>query len=239
MERRMFSIFTSALVFLSMTSCSKEARMRIHADWTKDPKEIFDYGCYLIAERPRNFYKDGEEGLKCIEKAANLGYRDAMRKMGGINAMGNDPKSLAIAVYWYSRAAEAGDRNAMSELEDACRYGQLGLMVDITKANSWRMRSEEQGIKDEENRLAPLKGKAENGDIKAMEELASAYEDMGEPYWKNAVNWYIRAGDAGSKKASMRMVQAYREGQLGLPRDERKSDQWFHLWQQIMSGKTP
>jgi uncharacterized protein len=224
---------TSALLILSMTSCSKEARMRIHADWTKDPKEMNDYGDFLIRNRPHNFYKDYDEGRKYIEKAAEKGHLEAMRNLGSLYAPGYLPGDQQKSIYWYNRAAEAGDRNAMSELGKAYRYGLLGLPIDLAKADHWSKRFEEQGIKDEDQRWAPLKSKAEKGDVKAMEGLAHAYEVRGEPYWKAAVLWYTQAGDAGSREACMRMVQAHREGQLGLPRDETKCDQWFRKWQAL------
>ncbi len=238
MKRLVPSLLAPMLMLLSMTSCSEHARKRMHADWTKDPKDLYEYGCYLIAKRPRNFYKDGEEGLQYIEMAANMGYREAMRKMGGIHAMGADVKNLTIAVNWYIRAAEVGERNAMIELENAYRYGQLGLQVDTVKADYWHRRFVEQGIKDEDQRLAPWVAKAEQGDLKSMEFVARSLEDRGEDHWKPAVEWYVRAGNSGSTEASMRLVQAYREGQLGLPKDETKSDEWFRKWQQATREKS-
>lgn len=239
MKRLGLSLFVSMLMLLLMTSCSEHGRKRIHADWTKDPKDLYEYGCYLIAKRPRNFYTDYDEGRKYIERAANMGYREAMRKMGGIHAMGTDVKNLSLAVNWYSRAAEAGERNAMIELENAYRYGQLGLQVDAAKADYWHRRFVEQGIKDEDQQLAPWVAKAEQGDRKSMEFVARSYENRGEDYWKPAVEWYARAGNAGSTEASMRLVQAYREGQLGLSKDETKSNEWFRTWQQAMREKSP
>ena len=73
MKRLVPSLLAPMLMLLSMTSCSEHARKRMHADWTKDPKDLYEYGCYLIAKRPRNFYKDGEEGLQYIEMAAIWG----------------------------------------------------------------------------------------------------------------------------------------------------------------------
>ena len=106
------------------------------------------------------------------------------------------------------------------------------------KADGWHARLVAQGIKDEDDRWAPLRLRAEKGEIKAMEELARVYEGRGEPYWSTAVAWYIRAAEGGSLEACMRLVQAHKEEQLGLPRDERKADQWFRKWQQARSAQS-
>jgi len=67
--------------------------------------------------------------------------------------------------------------------------------------------------------------------------MGRAQESRGEAYWKDAVEWYARAGDAGNAEACMRLVEAYKEGKIGLPRDEAKCDQWFRKWQQAMRAK--
>lgn len=141
-------------------------------------------------------------------------------------------------MYWYSRAAEAGDRHAQMALENAHRFGRIGLAVDEAKADYWHRRFEEQGIKEEDEHLAPLRRRAEQGEVKAMEGLALAYESRGESYWGAAVSWYGRAAEGGSPEACMRLVHAHKEGQLGLPRDEGKADQWFRRWQLAMSAKS-
>lgn len=238
MKRLVPSLFAPMLMLLLMTSCSEHGRKRIHADWTKDPKDLYEYGCYLIAKRPRNFYKDGEEGLQYIERAANMGYRDAMWEMGSLNAMGMTKEGMPRSIYWYNLAAENGERKSMLVLENAYRFGQLGLPVDGAKAEYWSNRSEEQGRKDADQQLAPWVAKAEQGDLKSMEFVARSHENRGKDYWKPAVEWYARAGNAGSTEASMRLVQAYKEGQLGLPKDETKSDEWFRKWQQTMREKS-
>ena len=232
MKRLVPSLLAPMLMLLSMTSCSEHARKRMHADWTKDPKDLYEYGCYLIAKRPSNFYADYDEGRKYIERAANMGYPVAMEGLGALHAMGYHPEDMQQAIYWFTRAAELGNKSAMLKLENAFRYGRLGLQVDTVKADYWHRRFVEQGIKDEDQRLAPWVAKAEQGDLKSMEFVARSLEDRGEDHWKPAVEWYVRAGNAGSTEASMRLVQAYREGQLGLPKDETKSDEWFRKWQQ-------
>ncbi len=232
MKRVGSSLLAAMLMLLSMASCSEHARKRMHADWTKDPKNLYEYGDYLIRNRPRNWYKDGEEGKQYIEMAAQMGYPEAMRSLGSLHAPGCRPEDQHKTLYWYNRGAEAGDRNSILELEKAYRYGKFGLQVDKKKADYWHQRLETQGIKDADQRLAPWVAKAEQGDLKSMEFVARSLEDRGEDHWKPAVEWYVRAGNAGSTEASMRLVQAYREGQLGLPKDETKSDEWFRKWQQ-------
>lgn len=92
-------------------------------------------------------------------------------------------------------------------------------------------------LEETERRLAPEKQRALRGDASAMESLASSYEARGEEHWKAAVEWYMKAGDAGNTKASMRLVHAYQDGALGLPRDAVQCDVWFRKWQAGMGAE--
>lgn len=212
-------------------SCTKEARMHNRADWTKDPKDYYDYGCYLIANRPRTKYR---EGIDYIEKAAQMGYPEAMYGFGALYAIGSDPQSLPKSIYWYTRAAEADSRKAMDELENANRFGLLGLPVNVAKADEWHRRYEAQSMVEEIQRFEPIQQQAVKGSVLAMTTLARRYEGLGEAHWKTAVTWYEKAAEAGDVDSAMKLVQAYRESSMGLVKDEVKSDYWFRVWQRNM-----
>jgi TPR repeat protein len=51
---------------------------------------------------------------------------------------------VAAAIYWYTKAAEAGDAPAMTLLGDVYRYGRQGT-VDYARALSWYMKAADMG----------------------------------------------------------------------------------------------
>ena len=51
------------------------------------------------------------------------------------------------------------------------------------------------------------------------------------------MEWHTKAAQAGNKDAMMRLVRAYQHGELGLPKDQVKSDFWFRKWQEAMGAK--
>ena len=79
--------------------------------------------------------------------------------------------------------------------------------------------------------LEPVKQQALKGDVFAMADLALRYARLGEPHFKTATEWYERAAKAGDSESAMKLVEAYRDGALGLPKDPAKSDAWFKIWQ--------
>lgn len=46
---------------------------------------------------------------------------------------------------------------------------------------------------------------------------------------KESFAWYIKAGEAGSRSAASRLRDAYRNGELGLEKDEKSASKWEEI----------
>lgn len=69
------------------------------------------------------------------------------------------------------------------------------------------------------------------GSVSAMLAQARRYEygvsesiDFGE-----SLAWYIKAGEAGSRTAASRLRDAYKNGELGLEKDEKLASKWEEI----------
>ncbi len=197
--------------------------MRIRAE-RGDPQAMREYGDYLIAEYPRNFYTDYDEGKTWIEKAANAGDKKAMQGMGALYTIGLTKEGIKKAVYWYSKGAEAGETNSMLALANGYRFGQLGLEKDETKAKFWYdqiSKAEAEKTWETERRSALT------GNAAAMEGLGQKYEKATRfDGSKQAFEWYIKAAQVGNQAAMIRLANVYEQGELGLPKDPGKAVEW-------------
>ena len=102
------------------------------------------------------------------------------------------------------RRAENGDPVARRE---------LGLRI-------WKHTS---GRQDEvDGAIAWLLKAAEKGDVQAMYEYALIAGD--DP---KALYWYRKGAEAGDWLCCVKMGEAYRFGEYGLPVDIRESDKWY------------
>ncbi|GAB2711108.1 tetratricopeptide repeat protein [Halomonas garicola] len=73
---------------------------------------------------------------------------------------------------------------------------------------------------------------AHAGDLKAQYQVARIYEYGCAQYPRRdeyAVTWYARAAKAGHYLAAERLMQAYREGDLGLAVDPEQAQYWQQL----------
>lgn len=221
--------WSSLLAATLICGCSRESRLHLKAD-TGDPQAMYEYGVYLIGVRPNNHYTDAEKGVQWVERAALKGHPEAMRKLGGIFALGVMPEQLQKAIFWYTRAAESGNRSAMLELANAHRFGELGLTRDEVKAAYW-----DKKLRDATNTtiLAPRLKLAASGKADTLALVARTYEkELLEPHFEEAVDWYTKAAVAGDRDSMMRLCNAYQRGELGLAKDQAKSDHWFRKWQE-------
>lgn len=122
-----------ALICIAITalSCSERGRLQFKAD-LGDHEAMREYGLWLWE---KGHDRDGEEAIKWLKKAANSGDREAMYRLGTINAMGGGPSPEAV--FWFHKGAEAGDRFCMIKLANAYEYGYLGLPKDRAEAAKW------------------------------------------------------------------------------------------------------
>ncbi len=222
------------MMMMTMLGCTKYARIRNAAE-SGDPQKMYEFGSYLISERPINFYSDAHEGKIWLTKAAEKGHVGAMEELGSIYELDVTPAGQEKTWYWYTKAAKAGSRPSMNRLGQAYQFGELGLAKDEAKANYWYAKFKSAGEEEDWDRV---RRSAQMGNAIAMVSLGEKSETAQTPDGnKQAVEWYTKAAQAGSKDAMMRLVNAYQHGELGLAKDQGKSDFWFHKWQEAMGAK--
>ncbi len=219
------------MLMMTMLGCTKYARMRNAAE-VGDPQKMYEFGRYLWSVRPINFYTDADESLIWLTKAAEKGHVGAMEELGSRYELGF--MDVKKSVYWYTKAAEAGNRSSMNRLGQAYLFGELGLVKDETKANDWYAKFKKAGEEEDWDRV---RRSAQMGNTLAMESLGEKAEKThtadGD---RQAVEWHTKAAQAGNKDAMMRLVNAYQHGELGLTKDQGKSDYWFRKWQESMGA---
>lgn len=118
--------------------------------------------------------------------------------------------NLSAAVYWYRRAAEAGDADAQSSL-GLCLLRGYGCETNRTGAVEWYRKA------------------AEKGNLAAMNDLAFCLlnaigTERDEP---QAFEWAMRAAERGFAAAQVMVAECYLDGR-GVDRDRDRADVWLH-----------
>ncbi len=109
-------------------------------------------------------------------------------------------KDATKAVYWFRKAAELGDGEAMEYLAKCYRDG-TGVEKDITKAVEWYCKEADKGVLSA---------------IKEVKKIAP----------EKAVQYYRKCAEAGSERAMYRLSECYLEG-TGVEKDEEQAKQWL------------
>lgn len=142
-------------------------------------------GVPVDMEAAEQWIKHAEDSFPCdVSELVALGRSYAR----GIGVSANGKK----ASQYLSRAAEAGDVNAMREVGMMYLDGLAGIERDSTAGVSW------------------LRKAAQNGDERSMLALGNAYAagDGVERSAQEAMTWWKKAADAGNKDAAMRLEAA-------------------------------
>jgi len=119
-------------------------------------------------------------------------------------------KDKETGVKYMMRAADMGNQYAMESLVDICIFEQYKGIYSIVEIDK---------IIDYLHKLA------ENGNAFYMAVLGDVYmEGMGnmKPDQKKAMEWYVRAADAGDADAQYAVAEALEFGE-GLPQDTRRA----------------
>jgi len=113
------------------------------------------------------------------------------------------------AIYWYEKAADAENTDAMLNLAEAYQDGIL-TSKDDDKALFWYIKA------------------IESGNADAMLKLAAAYQDTNFTYKDDdkAFYWYQKAADAGNADAMLKLAEAYQNGTF-ISKDEDKAFYWY------------
>ena len=120
-------------------------------------------------------------GYKKLGVSENELEPDEMNSLGVKYATGDGvPVDEKTAVYWYRKAAKAGDSHAQSNLGDRYYYGNRFIAVDYAEAKKWYQRS------------------ADQGNAHGMFGLGAVYAKENDERCKK---WFIKAAAHGSEQA--------------------------------------
>jgi hypothetical protein len=183
-------------------------------------------------------------------KAAAQGHIDAQVNLGilfihDVAAAGGS-RNAGQARYWFKRAAELGDAQAMGYLARIYLDGD-GVPADPAKASEWLQRAGEAGHVDAYNELGVLFGSgrlgepdpvmaaaafdrgARLGDMRAQFNLANCYlGGVGvEADAATAAQWYRAAADQGLGDAQHHLATLLLRGTEGLPADPVDGLKWL------------
>ena len=97
--------------------------------------DIYNKG-YFFYTGTNGFDKDIKQAIKYFEKAAQLGYADAMNYLGLIYENGNGvPKSYQLASLWYIKAINADNKNPFASYNLArMYYNGTGVRKNLDRA---------------------------------------------------------------------------------------------------------
>ena len=187
--------------------------------------------------------KDDVKGLDWLTKAAEAGNRNACFELGTFSEKGVNPVSqdAAKALYWYEKAAQLGDDDAMVKCFVAYVDG-VGCEKDVDKGVYWL----EEAVKRENAEAMSRMGMAQLHDAKTQDDIkhilatylvpaankgdadalylcAEAFRG-GSGFNKNekkALELYTLAAEKGSKEAQKYLVKLYTEGGITAPDSEK------------------
>ncbi|KAA6187801.1 sel1 repeat family protein [Thiohalocapsa marina] len=163
-------------------------------------------------------------GFLQLQNLAAAGYPPAQFRLGMLYLQGQvSPERLAKAERWLALAAGNGDVGA--------RYFQALLWLSpIQRGGQGAAQSAAQGDApgNAQAGLAQLEQLAAEGFVPAHLRLARMHEAGPEPLRNQAraLGWYRKAAERGNRAAIQRLVEAYRQGELGLATDPEQARQW-------------
>jgi len=140
---------------------------------------------YYLGER---LVEEGriKQAVSWFQKAGERGVVRAMNRLGAIFRDGLDPvpQDISQSVFWYERAVDEGDREAIVTLAELYLKGE-GIKKDIPRALEWFERATEAG------------GSLAEEVMKRLGHMYAYGEELPKDI-KAAVKWFRKAGDAGS-----------------------------------------
>ena len=118
-------------------------------------------------------------------------------------------KKYEQAIYWWQKAADAGNSAAQKNLA-ICYFNGYGVEKDVEKAIYWWQKA------------------ADAGNSAAQKNLAFCYlkGDGVEKNVEKAVYWWQKAADAGNSAAQYRLAFCYLKGE-GIEKDVEKAVYWW------------
>lgn len=139
--------------------------------------------------------------------------------------MTRSPGKQRLMLRWFKRCADAGYAPARS------LYGRVLLHRGIS-------------AREKSTGARYVLQAAQQGDCHAQFQAGRIYElgcSQYQPNVQHAVTWYARAGENGHCEAAERLAAAYRVGELGLPNDPLRAEEWQqraqYLSEDVESGQ--
>jgi TPR repeat protein len=195
------------------------------------------------------------------QKAADAGFPLAQYNLALMHGRGQGaPRNDALMLHWLRRAASAGLARAQSQLGRLMLEGNAGggQAEQVAQAAEWlrkaALQSDPQGqlyfalalqrglgvASDPVAALDWLKRAADQGSPNAQWALGRAYESgAGTPVQPElAFAAYEEAARANHVDALRRIIAAYRDGDLGRPKDASKADFWSLRLRLATRGRT-
>ena len=102
--------------------------------------------------------KNTKEGIRLLTEAANDGYVDSQKFLGGCYAFGEYglKANTTEARKWFLKACEAGDTESMLMMAMAYEIGEIGVQKNINEAKKWYRKAADLGDKTALARLKEL-----------------------------------------------------------------------------------
>ena len=191
----------------------------------KNARAVFNLA--VMYQKGDGVPQDEKKAMLLYEKAASLDSRDALLNLGVIYDMGSSivRQDKQKAFNYYFRAAELGNPKAQLNLGLMYQAGE-GCRMNKKKAKECFKLAADQGNaqakqnlallliyeNNEEQKIAlnNLKNAADQGDEKAMIDLAKKYQDDGE--LNAAIKYFSKAASVGNGKGQLELGKIYIDG---------------------------
>lgn len=185
-------------------------------------------------------------------QAAYIDYTPALLKLGLLYEMGeggtfHDTFSPKSAAYWYEKAAENGNAEAMARLSDFYISGKGGRPKDYNKAMEWIKKSVAKsdpygysnmgymycyGLGVTKNYEEAIKWFRKSADLNnewgLMQMGHVYYSGFGkDKNYVEALKWYRKASDLGSGVGMSYSGVVYYRGGYGVTKDLKEAFNWF------------
>ena len=185
------------------------------------------------------------DNLSIEEKAeaAEDGNVTAMEELAMIYLNGDEDQGIEPApekcVYWFQKAAEAGDAAAMFNLGLHYAKGH-GVKRDFKHAAEWMQKAADAGDEDASELIAKYQilanavVKAESGDAQAQADLAKGLMELGGSLeqagagddYAESIKWAEKAAEQGNTDAMWVLALAYEHGR-GIAKDLAKASEYY------------
>lgn len=176
-------------------------------------------------------------------EAAEDGNVTAMEELAMLYLNGDEDQEIEPdpekSVYWFQKAADAGDATAMYNLGLHYAKGH-GVKRDFVQAAEWMQMAADAGDEDASElvekyqNLAKAVAKAESGDAQAQADLAKGLMELGGSLeqagagddYAESVKWAEKAAEQGNADAMWVLALAYEHGR-GIDNDLEKASEYY------------